>query len=97
MKLANTNFVKIEDAYKELSGNVFAFWVRLMMLRDHQFLGRGNLAAAVGIPLATSNKMLRELKLLDYVDYINNGPGKKTMIVLLKKAGIVGFNRFVRL
>jgi len=92
-----TNYIKIEDAFEELGGNVFAVWIRLMMLRDHQLIGRANVAAAIGIPLSTCNKMLRELELLNYVECKNNGLGKKTTVVLIKRAAIIGFNRFVRL
>ena len=92
-----TNFIKIEEAYKELSGSVFSYWIRLMMLRDHQLIGRSKLAAEIGVPLATSDRMLRELSLVGYVECVNNGAGKKTTVNLIKKAAIIGFNRFVRM
>jgi hypothetical protein len=93
----NDSYIKIEDAYLELQPHVFAYWIRLMTLKRHQLIGRTRLAKTMGLKLSRSNKALRELKLVDYIDYKNNGPGRESEIIILKRAAIVGFNRFVKL
>ncbi len=103
-----TNVLKISEreaevtnlntAFAELSGDIFALWIRLMTVpRAQLHLGRASLARYLGLHERTCNRRLRLLRLAGYVRLIPGKAGGPTRIVLIKRAAIIGENHFARL
>ena len=90
--------ISLMDAYDELTPILFAAWIRLHTVDPKSFTSRVKLAKSIGYSLSQSNVILRELKLMGYVEILPvPGRGKPTRVRLLRRGLISGGNAFVNL
>lgn len=100
---ATSDDVKIEgvpvpQAYKALSQEAFAIWIRMHCMAEAELAaGRGKLAKVFGLSEGRSNVIIRELVLKGYLAADSKGPPHPTAFKLAKRCKLVGRNQFIRL
>lgn len=93
---ADAGPIGLEEAYKDLSRQTFAVWVRLMVATDEERkLGRKRLAKLLGYGSQRGGEVFRELKRLGYVEWIPY-VGRPSELVVLRRAKIRARTHFVR-
>ncbi len=93
-----TIHTSIEKAYKDLSPQGFAVWVRLHVVPPEELTqGRGRIAKLIGYSEGRSNAILRELTLQGYLEQKSKGRFEATSFFLIRRCKITGVNAFVRL
>jgi len=82
----------ILTGFRELSEGAFAVWIRLCAGPVVPRRGRAALARELGYSRATFDRRLRELRDLGYIRLVMHGDGKRTDIILAKRALALGIN-----
>lgn len=88
----------IEQAYKELSQEAFATWMRFQVATDSQLTaGRKHVTKMMGLSDGRAYVILKELENKGYIEIYREHIGVPSEIRVLKRALISGPNRIVKL
>jgi len=88
--------ITIPQAYRSLSKQAFAVWIRLLVVPDKQLVNRSKIAKMLGYSAANSDVVLRELKLKGYITW-GRYPGRPSRLVIRRRAFLSGPTNFVHL
>lgn len=90
--------ITLADAWEELSEGGFAFWLRLQDVSASVLTkGRQHLARELNMTRRTTDRRLRELRNEGYIRLVAQRSGAPTLIILSRRALIVGPTRFLKL